>query len=105
MAALRVNGRRIETDDDGFLQRWDDWDREVAIGLARLEDVHDMTDGHWRVVEYMRNHFGRFGKAPMIRKLCRDMRLRFSEVYELFPTGPVRGCCRIAGLPKPAGCV
>lgn len=103
MPALRLKDREVETDDDGFLQRWEDWDREAAICLARLEAVPDMTDKHWQVVEYMRECFGRSGRAPRILKLCEELQLRFSQLYELFPTGPVKGCCRIAGLPRRAG--
>jgi len=64
-----------------------------------------MTDKHWAVVRVIRKHFEENGNAPMVRVLCRDSGVRLKEVYELFPLGPARGACRIAGLPKPDGCV
>jgi tRNA 2-thiouridine synthesizing protein E len=53
----------------------------------------------------LRDYYGKFGIAPMIRKMCKEVGMKLSEVYELFPTGPAKGACKAAGLPKPTGCV
>ena len=45
------------------------------------------------------------GMAPMIRALCQHTGLRLREIYTLFPSGPAKGACKVAGLPKPDGCV
>ena len=37
--------------------------------------------------------------------VCKATGLPLKRVYELFPSGPARGACKLAGLPKPDGCV
>jgi len=95
----------IEVDEDGFMQEPDRWDKEVAAALATTEGVDSLGDDHWKLVEYLRNYYLQFGVAPMIRKLCKETGFDLKKVYELFPSGPAKGACKVAGLPKPTGCV
>jgi len=37
--------------------------------------------------------------------LCKETGHKLKEIYELFPSGPAKGACKLAGLPKAAGCV
>ena len=77
----------------------------MAGVLAGDEEVESLSDDHWKVVNYIREYYLKFGIAPMIRKLCRDTGYDLGTIYELFPSGPAKGACKIAGLPKPTGCV
>ena len=95
----------IEVDEDGFMQEPDRWDKDVAAALATTEGVEDLNDDHWKVVDYLRNYYLQFGVAPMIRKLCKETGYDLKTIYELFPSGPAKGACKVAGLPKPTGCV
>jgi len=95
----------IEVDEDGFMQEPDQWNEAVAAALATTEGVTGMNDNHWKVVNYLREYFLQFGVAPMIRKLCKQTGFQLKEIYELFPSGPAKGACKVAGLPKPTGCV
>ena len=95
----------IEVDEDGFMQEPDRWDKEVAAALATTEGVDSLGDDHWKVVDYLRNYYLQFGVAPMIRKLCKETGFNLKKIYELFPSGPAKGACKVAGLPKPTGCV
>jgi TusE/DsrC/DsvC family sulfur relay protein len=95
----------IEVDEDGFMQEPDKWNEEVAKALATTEGVNEMTDEHWKLVNYLRNYFLQFGVAPMIRKLCKETGYDLKKVYALFPSGPAKGACKVAGLAKPTGCV
>jgi len=95
----------IEVDEDGFMQEPDQWNKEVAEALGTTEGVDDLTDDHWKLVDYLRNYYLQFGVAPMIRKLCKETGFDLKRVYELFPSGPAKGACKVAGLPKPTGCV
>ena len=95
----------IEVDEDGFMQEPDGWDKDVAAALATTEGVADLGDDHWKVVDYLRNYYLQFGVAPMIRKLCKETGYDLKTIYELFPSGPAKGACKVAGLPKPTGCV
>ena len=105
MATIRIGDTDIEIDEDGFIQEPDKWNRDVALALAKSEGVDALTEGHWKLVSYLREHYLKFGTAPMIRKVCRDNAMKLNEIYELFPTGPAKGACKVAGLPKPTGCV
>jgi len=95
----------IDVDEDGFMQEPDKWNEAVAAALASTEGVQELTEEHWKVVHYLRNYFLQFGVAPMIRKLCKESGFQLKKIYELFPSGPAKGACKVAGLPKPTGCV
>jgi tRNA 2-thiouridine synthesizing protein E len=105
MPTYEVNGRLYDVDEDGFLQDPAIWNDDVAQDFALTEAVSDMTEDHWKVVRYLRNYYLEFGIAPMIRKLCKETGFKLNQIYELFPSGPAKGACKIAGLPKPTGCV
>ena len=92
-------------DGDGFLSEPGIWDEEVARLIARHDGIEEMTDQHWAVVNIIRKNYEEKGMAPMIRLICKNTGLKLREIYRLFPLGPARGACRVAGLPKPDGCV
>lgn len=105
MAIFTHGNISLEVDEDGFIQDPDQWNEEVARALATTEGVTEMNESHWKVVHYLRKYFLEFGVAPMIRKLCKETGFTLKEIYELFPSGPAKGACKVAGLPKPTGCV
>ncbi len=105
MGQFQVGDKSLEIDEDGFIQEPDEWDKDVAHALALTEGVEEMTDDHWKLVNYLREYYLEFGVAPMIRKLCKSTGFKLKKVYELFPSGPAKGACKVAGLPKPTGCV
>jgi dissimilatory sulfite reductase related protein len=105
MSSFQVGDLALEVDEDGFIQEPECWDRAVAEALARTEGVDAMSADHWKVVEYLREYYLQFGAAPMIRKLVRSTGFELKRIYELFPSGPAKGACKVAGLPKPTGCV
>jgi tRNA 2-thiouridine synthesizing protein E len=105
MTTFELDGVPIEVDEDGFIQEPDKWTQALACAIAQTEDVPELTEAHWKVVNYLRAYFQQFGIAPMIRKLCKETGFSLKEIYELFPSGPAKGACKIAGLPKPTGCV
>lgn len=104
MAELKVGDRILLLDEDGFLDNAADWDEEVAHVLAATEEV-ELTQEHWDIINYLREYYAEFGVAPMVRKMLKDTGKKQSEIYTLFPSGPGKGACKIAGLPKPTGCV
>jgi tRNA 2-thiouridine synthesizing protein E len=105
MPSININGREIELDEDGFIVAPDLWDKEVARAMAAQEGIAELTDDHWIVISYLRDYYTQFEIAPMIRKLCKETGFSLKYIYELFPSGPAKGACRLAGLPKPTGCV
>lgn len=105
MPTIELNGKSYNVDEDGFLDDPTVWSETVACDFATVEGVDALTDAHWKVINYLRNYYLEFGIAPMIRKLCKETGFKLNEIYTLFPSGPAKGACKVAGLPKPTGCV
>jgi len=105
METVELVGRKLELDADGHLKNLNDWDKEVAKEFAILEGIEALTDRHWLVIEFMRKEFKEKGDAPSIRKLTKESGVDTKELYALFPKGPAKKAAKIAGLPKPKGCI
>jgi len=105
MTDFVVGDKKLTLDEDGFIQEPELWDENVALALAKTEGVDDLNEEHWKVVNYLREYYLEYQVAPMIRKLCKSTGFKLNKIYELFPSGPAKGACKIAGLPKPTGCV
>jgi TusE/DsrC/DsvC family sulfur relay protein len=105
MPTIELNGRTYAVDENRFLAEPLIWSDDVAKDLATTEGIAAMTDGHWVLGRYIRDYYLKFGIAPMVRKLCKETGNTLTHVYELFPSGPANGACKVAGLPKPTGCV
>lgn len=106
MPCIEKNGRKLEINDEGFLLHVQDWDKDVAVILAEAEEgLTELTPEHWKVIEYIRTYFLENNLAPIVRKVCQMTGFPLKHIYELFPSGPAKGACKIAGLPKPDGCV
>lgn len=111
MPQIEVNGRQIEVDEDGYIQKLEDWTEDVAKHIAKLEQV-EMTPEHWEIVNFLRAYYQEYKIAPMIRILTKEIAKKMGPekgntkyLYSLFPAGPAKQACKIAGLAKPAGCV
>ncbi|WP_119353131.1 TusE/DsrC/DsvC family sulfur relay protein [Azohydromonas sediminis] len=109
--SIEVNGQTIETDEEGYLVNLSDWNEDVAAAIAKQENV-EMTPNHWEVVNFLRQYYDEYQIAPAVRVLTKAIGKQLGEekgnskyLYELFPYGPAKQACKIAGLPKPTGCV
>lgn len=109
--AYDVQGQTIEHDEEGFITDISQWSKELADYLAEVESI-DMSDEHWEVVNFLRNYYNEYQIAPAIRVLVKQMKKTFGPekgnnkyLYQLFPYGPAKQACKIAGLPKPTGCI
>ena len=105
MANIEVNGQAVELDEDGFLVVLDQWNEDVAKYLAKEEGVEELNEDHWKLINYLKGYFAEYGIAPMVRKMTKESGYSLKEIYDLFPSGPAKGACKVAGLPKPTGCV
>ena len=108
---LDVNGTSYETDEEGYLANLSDWSTEVATALA-ASDGAVLEDGHWEVINFLREYYEEYQIAPAVRVLTKAIGKRLGKdkgnskyLYELFPYGPAKQACKYAGLPKPTGCV
>ena len=100
-----VGEATLEIDEHGFIQQPARWNDEVAAALAATEGVNLLTAEHWKVVRYIRQHYLDFDVPPLVRKLCKQTGIGLKRIYELFPSGPAKGACKVAGLPNAKGCV
>ena len=106
MPELVVDGKTYELNEDGFLQEPAQWTEAVALALAKAEEgLDELTDEHWKVINYIREYYLEKNLAPMVRKVCKNSGFPLKHIFELFPSGPAKGACKLAGLPKPDGCV
>ncbi|MDA8231120.1 MAG: TusE/DsrC/DsvC family sulfur relay protein [Magnetospirillum sp.] len=109
--AYTVNGKTVEADEEGYLVNINEWNEDLAALIAKDEKV-DMTPEHWEVVNFLREYYAEYQIAPAVRVLTKAIAKKMGPekgsnkyLYELFPYGPAKQACKIAGLPKPTGCV
>lgn len=105
MATLSVLGKTLALDADGHLANRNDWNEEIARELAIQEGIPVLTPQHWAVINFMRTVFEKDGDAPSIRRLTKESGVDTKTLYQLFPKGPAKRAAKIAGLPKPKGCI
>ncbi len=105
MGQIELAGDTYEVDENGFLQEPGRWNESVAKALAAMEGVTELSDEHWKVLNYLRSYYLENEICPMVRKLRRETGMSLSRIYELFPNGPANSACKWAGIPKPTGCV
>lgn len=105
MPVISFKKKEFEISEEGYLKLFASWSEEFSHAIARQEGIEDLTDEHWRVIRYVRAYYAKHGIAPMILKLQRDLQLSIWRLHELFPTTSERAICKIAGLPKPTGCI
>jgi tRNA 2-thiouridine synthesizing protein E len=109
--SIQVNGKVLDTDEEGYIQILAEWSPEVAELMAQ-EDECDLSDNHWEVINFLREYYDEYQVAPAVRVLTKAIGKRLGKdkgntkyLYQLFPYGPAKQACRYAGLPKPTGCV
>jgi len=105
MPTKTVAGVTVEVNDDGFFTEPDQWTEAMAPELARGEGIDPLTDQHWTVLRFMRKEFAEKGTGPTVRVLGKTSGVTVKELYQLFPKGPAKIAARIAGIPKPRGCI
>lgn len=102
---IECNGRRIAVTPYGFLVNAGDWSEDLARQQAPQEDIAELTGEHWQVIHFLREYYDQFNIAPMGKQIAKKTDISLSRLKELFPKGPGKSACRLAGLPKPVGCL
>ena len=109
--AYTINGNTIDADEEGYLTDLSVWTPELADQIAQSENL-EMNTERWEVVNFLRSYYDEYQVAPAIRVLTKALAKTMGPekgnneyLYELFPYGPAKQACKIAGLPKPTGCV
>lgn len=101
----------IQRNEQGYLEDWLQWSEQLATNIA-MEDNLTLTEDHWKVIHYLRDFYHDFEHTPVMRVFIKEMKRVLGEdkgnspyLYQLFPDGPVKQGCKIAGLPKPPHCI
>lgn len=105
MSNTMIAGIDVEVNDEGFFTRPEQWTEEMAPELARAAGIDELTDEHWQVIRFMREEFAQKGTGPTVRMLGKTSGVSIKELYQLFPSGPAKTAAKIAGIPKPRGCI
>lgn len=105
MPALMLLDAAIDVDAEGFFQKPEQWNEDLALEIARQNGLPDLNDRHWKVIRFMRETYLKTGAAPTIRTLGKDSGVPIKELYQLFPKGPAKLAAKIGGIPKPKGCI
>jgi tRNA 2-thiouridine synthesizing protein E len=102
---MQVGDVNVEFDNDGFMLETALWHDAVANAIAQEEGIAEMSEDHWKIVNFIREYWKEHDLAPPVRLVCQQCGFSVRRIYKLFASGPARGACRVAGLPKPDGCV
>jgi len=105
MTTSTIASHDVELNDEGFFVHPEDWTEEMAPEIARREGIEELTPAHWQVVLFMRSEYLDKGTGPTVRVLAKTSGVSVKELYELFPKGPAKVAAKIAGIPKPRGCI
>ena len=103
--ALELVEREPNLDNDGFLEDMATWTAKTAEKLGKRNDIGPLTDEHWKVIEFVRGYFLDSGQGPPVVKISKATGLSSKQICNLFPCGVARGAYRLAGLPRPTGCL
>ena len=105
MPTMTIATVDVELNDEGFFVHPEQWTRDIAVELARADGITELTPQHWQVLDFMRSEYFAKGTGPTVRVLGKTSGVSIKELYELFPKGPAKIAARIAGIPKPRGCI
>ena len=105
MPEVEFQGKKFVVDEDGFIDDFANFSPEWVQFVKKEEGIDELTDEHWKVINVLQDYYKKNGIAPMVRVLSKVSGFKLKHIYELFPSGPGKGACKMAGLPKPTGCV
>lgn len=105
MTTETVGTSAVDVDKEGFFVHPEQWTEEMVPELARREGIDPLTEQHWKVIRYMRQQYLATGTGPAVRALGKSSGVSIKELYQLFPRGPAKVAARLAGIPKPRGCI
>jgi tRNA 2-thiouridine synthesizing protein E len=95
----------VEFNDEGYMVDSEVWSPTIAEVLAREEGIPELTEAHWKVIEFCRERGTESGAAPTLRQITSGTDVTTKELFALFPKGPAKKVAKISGLGKPEGCI
>ena len=95
----------LQTRGDQLLKQPSFYVFKLASNFATELGIGELNEDHWKVINFMRKVYQEDGDAPSIRRLTKESGVDTKSLYKLFPKGPAKKAAKIAGLPKPKGCI
>jgi len=105
MPTTSYAGHQVTVSDEGFFTDPGQWTQDMAPQIAAPQGIGQLTEDHWRVIKFMRAEYQAKGTGPTVRALGKTSGITIKELYQLFPKGPAKVAAKIAGIPKPRGCI
>jgi len=106
-----VNGQTIQLSEAGWLENLDEWSEELAVEVSKNENIGELTEEHWNILNLAREYFADNGAVCEPRNFSKLMKAKYGKdqssqkyIYSLFPTGLIKCANKVAGLPRPKGC-
>ena len=99
-----IAGHTVDVNEEGYLTNMSQWNEAIAAAIAAEEGIGTLTAAHMKVIQYLRQQQAA-GAALTIRSLGKSGVVTTKELYDLFPGGPLKKSSKIAGIPKPVGCI
>jgi dissimilatory sulfite reductase related protein len=105
MPTRTIAGKDVQVNDEGFMTVPGEWNKDIALEIAREEGLAELTPAHWKVIDFCRQSAAASGAAPTLRAITNGASITTKEMFALFPKGPAKKVAKISGLGKPEGCV
>ena len=105
MSTTTYAGVPVQLDDEGFFEDPNAWTPAMAEEMAKTDGIEVLTAPHWTVLNFMRQEYFAKGTGPTVRVLGKTSGVGVKDLYLLFPKGPAKMAARLAGIPKPKGCI
>jgi TusE/DsrC/DsvC family sulfur relay protein len=99
-----IAGQTVDVNEEGYLTDMSQWNDQIAAAIAAEEGIGPLNDAHMKVIHYLRDQQAK-GAALTIRGMGKSGVVTTKELYDLFPGGPLKKSSKIAGIPKPVGCI
>ncbi len=106
METFTFGDKTYQVDNEGFIYDYNKWDEDYARGMApKVGIISGLSEDHWKIIRFIRDRFKETGRCPLVYETCRMNRLHLQELKSLFPSGYLRGACKLAGITYKESCL
>jgi tRNA 2-thiouridine synthesizing protein E len=95
----------VSLNEEGFLTDPTQWTEEIATVIAESEGILELTEDHWKIINFCRQSATESGASPTLRQITSGTGISTKDLFQLFPKGPAKKVAKIAGVGKPEGCI
>jgi tRNA 2-thiouridine synthesizing protein E len=101
MPTIEYEGKKIQVDEEGYLENLEEWDETVACALADREGVSKecpLRKEQIEILKFIREYYRKFSSVPVVRAVCTNVHQPRNCEYIQFPDPRIT--YKIAGIPK-----